>query len=60
MTPERFKAWQADRRLDDKSTALALGLARNTVSAYAKGKARIPLYVCLACAALSFGLPPIK
>jgi transcriptional regulator with XRE-family HTH domain len=60
MTHERFKTWQTDRHLDDKATSLALGLARNTVSAYAKGKARIPLYVALAMAALAFGLPPIK
>lgn len=60
MTPERFQTWQTDRRLSDTMTALALGMTRATVARYAKGKTKIPFYVSLACAAISFGLPPIK
>jgi transcriptional regulator with XRE-family HTH domain len=36
----------------------ALGISRNTVTAYEKGDQPVPLLVRLALAALLFGLPP--
>jgi DNA-binding XRE family transcriptional regulator len=53
-------AWRL--RLGIKSRADAarrLGLSRNTYAAYEEGRAEIPLYISLACAALAYGLPPL-
>ena len=43
--------------LSQRQMAERLGLARNTANAYATGKAPIPHYIALACAALLAGIP---
>jgi hypothetical protein len=57
-----FEVWLAHmgrgRRLPDRTAAEMLGLARNTVQAYRTGRTPMPRSVALACAALTFGLPP--
>ncbi len=58
MTPASFLAWRKRLGLTKIEAARRLGVGRNTILAYETGKATIPLYVALACAALAFGLPP--
>jgi len=60
LTPESLKAWRERLGLNKSEAALRLGLARNTYTAYEEGRAEIPLYVALACAAIAYGLPPMK
>ena len=58
MTKEDFKAWREHVGFNRKQACDALGLGRNTPQRYEDGKANIPLYVALACAALAHGLSP--
>lgn len=58
MTNEDFITWRNSLNLKQKDAADRLGLAANTVRKYERGEADIPLYVSLACAAISFNLPP--
>jgi transcriptional regulator with XRE-family HTH domain len=58
MTSEDFTAWRTGLGLKQKEAADRLGLAANTVRKYERGEADIPLYVSLACAAISYNLPP--
>jgi DNA-binding XRE family transcriptional regulator len=61
LPPHSLLEWR--KRLDIRSRAEAarrLGLSRNTYAAYEEGRAEIPLYVALACAALAYGPPPLQ
>lgn len=58
MTPKSLTAWRDRLGLNKSQAAKALGLSRNGLEAYEKGRTRIPHYIALACAALAYGLPP--
>lgn len=58
MTAEDFTAWMEHQGLNVAQTARTLELSRNTVAKYQREGA--PLSIALACAAVSFGLPPWK
>ncbi|RYF29915.1 MAG: hypothetical protein EOO23_06335 [Comamonadaceae bacterium] len=58
MTAEDFCAWLEKEKLNDSAAARALDLSRNTIVKYKAEGA--PLHIALACAAISFGLPPWK
>lgn len=59
MTPADFIAWRERLHLNRVEAASALGMSRNTVTAYEQGRVSIPRYVALACAAVAQGVPPI-
>lgn len=59
MTPADFIAWRERLHLNRVEAASALGMSRNTVTAYEQGRVSIPHYVALACAAVAHGLPAI-
>lgn len=56
MTAEDFNAWLALRGISGREAARQLGVSNDTVTRYKRAGA--PLYIALACAAISFGLPP--
>jgi transcriptional regulator with XRE-family HTH domain len=65
MTGEDFKLWRYTMNLNQKQAADALGISRDTVTNYETGRRRdtgreveIPLYIALACSALTRGLKP--
>lgn len=57
-TPELFERWRKSQGLNRSKASEALGVSRNMPERYETGKAVIPVYVALACAALSLGLKP--
>ena len=59
MTPTQLQQTQTNLGLSRAELARQLGIAPNTATAYAKGRAPIPLTVALACAALEAGLAPV-
>ena len=58
MTPAQFTEWRGRMGLSKTAAAEALGISRNMPQRYETGAAPIPRYVALACAAVSFNLPP--
>ena len=60
MTPDTLTAWRSRLGLNRSEAAVALGLSRNGYTRYETGKAPIPLYIALACAALEWGIPQIE
>lgn len=54
-----FRDWRKRMGLNLTEAAEALGCSRNTVPIYESGQAPIPLYIRLACSALSLGVRPI-
>lgn len=60
MTAATLLAWRNRLGLNKSEAAIALGLSRNGYEAYEAGRNRIPRHVALACAAIAYGLPPIK
>lgn len=58
MTAAHLTQWREARGLSKLAASKALGLAYHTYCGYEAGKQPIPLYVALACSALSFDLPP--
>ena len=61
MTPRDLKRWRKSLKLSQKEAAHALGLKRRVIQYYEKGERNgdaiaIPLYVRLACYALSSGV----
>lgn len=53
MTAEQLKRWMAELGFSLSSAALALGLSRRQVAAYASGEKSVPRLVFLACMALA-------
>lgn len=60
MTPRALWEWRSRLGLNKTEAAEALGLSRNGYTSYEEGRTRIPLHIALACAAIAYGLPPIK
>lgn len=58
METKAFCSWLNRMKLSDSAAAESLGMSRNTIRGYREGTAQIPKHVALACAAISFGLPP--
>lgn len=61
MTPDEFKAWRKALKLKQKEAAEKLGLKKRMIQYYEKGArdgrpVKIPLYVALACYAVSEGV----
>ncbi|MWB77948.1 hypothetical protein GLS40_07935 [Pseudooceanicola sp. 216_PA32_1] len=56
MTAEDFNAWLAKEGISGREAARRLDVSKNTVVRYRQTGA--PGYIALACAALSYGLPP--
>lgn len=56
MSAPNFTAWLAHMGLNDTKAAEQLGCGRNSIRIWRQRGA--PRYIALACAALSFGLPP--
>lgn len=59
MTGAELIAWRRRMGLNKTQAAKLLGSNRVTLANYEGGRAEVPRYIALACAALSFGLPPI-
>lgn len=49
MTPDQLYNWRQAMHLSKREAAMKLGLARNTLRAYERGKYPIPRYIMLAC-----------
>lgn len=60
MTASAFTAWLERMKFKNKEAAALLGCGINQITRYARGKAKIPRYIALACAAISYGLPPME
>lgn len=60
MSPSSLIEWRTRLGLNKSEAALRLGLSRRAYGAYEAGESRIPLYVALACAAVAYGLPPMR
>ncbi len=60
MAPERLKAWREGLNLSKTDLALKLGMSRNVVIKWEDGRSKIPDAIAYACAAISYGLPPLK
>lgn len=58
MTPEAFTATRQRLGMNRVKFAEALGISRNSVTAYEAGTYPVPLTVRLAITALLYGLPP--
>ncbi len=65
MTPEQFKDWRTRLGLSQSAAAEALGISRQSVENYERGRRRederpvvIPTPVALACAAVWHRLEP--
>ena len=56
MTPQQFKAWRKRLGLTQARAADAIGMSLTQIKNYEAGRADIPRYVELACAALALGL----
>ena len=56
MTPQQFKAWRKRLGLTQARAADAIGMSATQIKNYEAGRATIPLYVELACAALALGI----
>jgi len=65
VTPHDLAAWMEAQRLNKSGAAAALGCTRDMLRTMlaADGPYRskgLPRYIALACAAISFGLPPYR
>lgn len=60
MTPASLKAWRLRLKLSKVKAAEALGCGRESIRLWEDGVNPIPLYIALACAAISRHLRPIK
>lgn len=59
MTPADFNDWMGRLGLSNLAASRTLGTSKDTTPKYAKGTAKIPRYIALACAAIEAGLEPI-
>lgn len=53
-----FAAWRAGRKLNKKDACELLGINYRSLVRYEAGE-KVPRTVALACAAVSYGLPPM-
>ncbi|MFA4974571.1 MAG: helix-turn-helix transcriptional regulator [bacterium] len=53
-----FELWRCGRKITKLEASRLLGISHNTVAAYEAG-AEVPLYIALACSAISHGIPPM-
>lgn len=61
MTGETLKQWRARNGLNQTGAAEVLGCSRTSIKNWENSPTReLPKYVALACAALSYGLEPMK
>lgn len=60
MTANDFTEFHKRLGISRAELCRRLGISANTGTAYALGRANIPLSVSLACAALAFNLPPYR
>ena len=60
MRPQSLSAWMESLGLNEVKASKSLGIARNTLRGYLAGKHPIPLYVELACEALSLRWQMLK
>jgi DNA-binding XRE family transcriptional regulator len=60
VTADSLFSWRTRLGLNKSEAAQALGLSRNGYMAYENNQTRIPLHIALACAAIAYGLPPIR
>jgi DNA-binding XRE family transcriptional regulator len=60
MRAESLVAWRERLSLNKVQACARLGIARHTLDNYESGKNDIPLAIALACAAIAYGLPPMK
>jgi transcriptional regulator with XRE-family HTH domain len=58
MTADEFTAWRKHLGLSGRKAAAALGVSKNTITAYERGKWGIPKTVALACSAVANQLRP--
>lgn len=59
MTGKQLKAWRTRHKLSATLAAQMLGVSADTWARWER-RAKLPLYVGLACAAISHGLPPAE
>lgn len=59
MTPATLTLIRKAERQSVSAFALRLGISRNTLSGYEKGKQPIPAYIALACTAIYRRLEPM-
>lgn len=58
MTSEDLKQWRSRHQFSLDTASVKLGCSKTTLVAYERGQ-KIPRYIGLACAAISFGLSAI-
>lgn len=58
MTPADLEHWRNTLGVSRAEACRRLGIAPNTWTAYQAGRAPIPVYIALACAALIRGIAP--
>lgn len=54
MTPAQLRAWRQKRGWSQARLAVAVGRAENSIIAYERDGARVPVAVALACEALDY------
>lgn len=60
MTSTSLRAWRKRLNLSQRAAAEALGVSLRQYSDYERGVADVPHTVALACAAVAYGLPPMR
>lgn len=60
MTPATFTAWRERLGLNKTELAVKFGVSRNVVIKWEDGRSEIPDAIAYACAAIAYGLPPLK
>lgn len=58
-TANWFERWRVGRSMSKRDACAALGIVYNTLKAYEEDASKIPPSIALACAAISYGLPPM-
>lgn len=59
MTGEDLIKWREGRKMSQLSASRALGCSRTAYIRWEAGEKKIPHYIALACAAISYSLPPM-
>lgn len=60
MTATSLRAWRKRLGLSQRAAAETLGISLRQYSDYERAVAEIPQTVALACAAVAYGLPPMR